>query len=123
VSLRVVAIAGSVREQSFNKQLLALAVAGLQQRGVEVDLPFAGKLAMHMGATKGRGGTLLAQKDLRHLLSMGFRMWVMPGVNVIVSLAEQAFDEQGKLKDAALVKQLDSSLDAFAAELSARAKR
>ncbi len=190
MSLKVVAVAGSLREQSYNKKLLALAVAGLTKRGVEADVwdlralglpsfdedqfdagksppavadlkaraaaaqglliaspeynytipgplktlldwisrppqvnPFAGKVAMQVGATKGKGGTLLAQKDLRHLLSMGFRMWVMPGVNVIVSLAEQSFDEHGQLKDAALVKQLDSSLDAFVAELTARAKR
>ncbi len=183
--MKIFAVAGSLRAQSFNKKLLALAVSQLQGAGAEVDVydlkaanlqqydadveatsglpavvvdlkerivkadglllvspeynysipgvlknaidwasrppatnPFKGKLVAQMGVTTGQGGTLQAQSAIRHIM-VGCMAWSLPGW-FVVSKAQEAFDDQGQLKDAAQKEQLAKFLGRFLDELKGR---
>jgi NAD(P)H-dependent FMN reductase len=66
-----------------------------------------------MGATPGQGGTLLAHAAwLQVLRTLGTRTW--NGPRLMVSRADTVFDEQGRLKDEALRKQVQSFMAGFA---------
>lgn len=67
--------------------------------------PFTGKMAALMGASTGGFGAVRSLQHLRQVL-MARGAWIVPGL-VTVSNAEQAFDDEGKLKDGALAKQLE----------------
>ncbi len=81
--------------------------------------PFKGKLAAHMGATPGGGGTLQSQHQLRSILSMGVQAWVLPGPAFGLSHADKAFDAGGALIDEGGKKNLAAFLGRFAEELKA----
>lgn len=83
--------------------------------------PFRGKVVGQMGATPGGGGTLQAQQQIRHILTMGVGAHVLPGLAFTLSRADQAFDERGELKDESHRKQLADYLSRFIAEVVLRA--
>jgi NAD(P)H-dependent FMN reductase len=60
--------------------------------------PYRGKVAGLLGATPGPWGTLRGMPHLRQILS-GLGVLVLANV-VALARADQAFDEEGKLKDA-----------------------
>jgi len=66
--------------------------------------PFRDKVVLVMGATPGPGGTIYAQSHLRETL-IGLGAWVLPG-SILLSHAEQAFDEQGELREESKRKQM-----------------
>lgn len=81
--------------------------------------PFKGRLAALMGATPGLGGTGQGQLALRHVLSMGLSMWVMPGVFAVGNAAEALSLEEG-LTDERQRRQLESFIARFVEELRVR---
>lgn len=183
--LTVFAFAASLRAESWNKKLLAVAVKQLEALGVTVDVfdlkaaqfplfdddvlragipasvadfkarvtkasavlivtpeynygvpgvlknaldwssrppstnPFRGKFTAHMGATQGGSGTIQAQQQLRHILSMGLQAWVLPGAAMGLSHADKAFDPSGELTDEPGRKNLTAFLSRFVEELKA----
>jgi chromate reductase, NAD(P)H dehydrogenase (quinone) len=64
--------------------------------------PYRGKVAGLLGATPGPWGTLRGMPHLRQILS-GLGVLVLANV-VALARADQAFDEDGKLKDARTAK-------------------
>jgi len=79
------------------------------------DIPrvFGNRPVALMGATPGRGGTLLAQAAwLPVLRALGTRPWF--GGRVVVSDASRAFDEAGQLVDDRVRSQLRSFMAGFA---------
>jgi NAD(P)H-dependent FMN reductase len=79
------------------------------------DIPrvFANRPVALMGATPGRGGTLLAQTAwLPVLRTLGTRPWFGP--RLLVSGANRAFDEAGQLVDDQVRSQLRSFMAGFA---------
>jgi NAD(P)H-dependent FMN reductase len=73
------------------------------------DRPFA-----LIGASAGAFGTILAQAAwLPVLRTLGVRHWA--GAKLLVSRAQQAFDEQGALRDDAIRKKLAGFVKDFAA--------
>jgi chromate reductase, NAD(P)H dehydrogenase (quinone) len=79
------------------------------------DIPrvFGDRPIALMGATPGRGGTLLAQTAwLPVLRTLGTRPWFGP--RLLVSGANRAFDEAGQLVDDQLRAQLRSFMAGFA---------
>jgi chromate reductase len=81
--------------------------------------PFRGKLTAHMGATPGGAGTIQAQQQLRHVLSVGVQAWVLPGLAMGLSNADKAFDASGQLVDELGKKNLTAYLTRFVEELKA----
>lgn len=81
--------------------------------------PFRGKLVAHMGATPGGTGTIQAQQQLHHILSVGVMAWVLPGLAMGLSAADKAFDASGALTDPVGKKNLASFLGRFVEELKA----
>ncbi|HKI97056.1 MAG TPA: NAD(P)H-dependent oxidoreductase [bacterium] len=77
--------------------------------------PFGGKVAALMGASTGGFGAVRSLQHLRQVL-MARGAWIVPAL-VTVSNAEQAFDADGQLKDAALVKQLEGLVATLLARL------
>jgi chromate reductase, NAD(P)H dehydrogenase (quinone) len=76
-------------------------------RRVFADRPFA-----VLGATPGRGGTILAQAAwLPVLRTLGTRFWA--GGRLQVSGAGQAFDAEGRLVDDAVRRQLAAFVEGF----------
>ena len=66
-----------------------------------------------MGATPGQGGTILAHAAwLQVLRTLGTRTW--NGPRLMVSRADTVFDQDGRLKDEALKKQVTSFMAGFA---------
>ena len=66
----------------------------------------------------GQGGTLQAQSAIRHIM-VGCMAWSLPGW-FVVSKAQEDFDDQGQLKDAAQKEQLAKFLGRFLDELKGR---
>ena len=65
-----------------------------------------------MGATPGPGGTMLAHAAwLMVLRTLGMRTW--NGPRLMISRADTVFDDQGRLKDEALRKQVQSFMAGF----------
>jgi NAD(P)H-dependent FMN reductase len=77
---------------------------------------FGGKPVAVMGGTPGNGGTLLAQNALWAVLrAFGADVWW--GGTLTVSQINKAFDEQGRLVDAALQQRLTQFIADFAAQI------
>jgi chromate reductase len=72
--------------------------------------PLAGKPVALMGASTGRGGTALAQQQLREALEFP-RATVLDGPQVLVPEAYMRFDEHGELLDDGLRAELAELLD------------
>jgi len=66
---------------------------------------FKGKVAAIMGASNGNFGTARMQKELREILRQ-LDVWVIPTPDMLVSKAQDAFDENGKFKDKAQEEKL-----------------
>jgi NAD(P)H-dependent FMN reductase len=65
-----------------------------------------------MGATPGPGATMLAHAAwLQVLRTLGMRTW--NGPRLMISRADTVFDDQGRLKDEALRKQVQSFMAGF----------
>ena len=79
----------------------------------DISRVFGGCSVALMGATPGRGGTLLAQTAwLPVLRTLGMRPWFGP--RLLVSGVNRGFDEQGQLIDEALRSQLQAFVAGFA---------
>lgn len=76
------------------------------------DVPFLGKPAAIMGATIGGMGTSRCQYHLRQVLG-ALNVHTLNQPEMMLSHAEQAFDEQGGLRDAQANEQLDKLLNAL----------
>ena len=72
--------------------------------------PLAGKPVALMGASTGRGGTALAQQQLREALEFP-RATVLDGPQVFVPEAYLRFDEHGELSDESIRAELAELLD------------
>jgi chromate reductase, NAD(P)H dehydrogenase (quinone) len=79
-----------------------------------------GKPVAVMGASSGRWGTRLAQAGLRQVLT-ATESRVLPAPALFVAEAARLFDEEGRLVDPQVRKQLTALLDAFAAWIVAAA--
>ena len=90
------------------------AIDWLSRPPSDVPRVFGNRPVALMGATPGRGGTLLAQAAwLPVLRTLGTRPWFGP--RVAVAGANRVFDEAGRLLDDQLRLQLRSFLEGFAA--------
>ena len=76
------------------------------------DVPLLGKPAAIMGATTGGMGTSRAQYHLRQVLS-ALNVHTLNQPEMMISQADQAFDEEGGLRDAQRNEQLDKLLNAL----------
>ena len=73
---------------------------------------FRDRPAALMGATPGPGGTILAHAAwLMVLRTLGMRTW--NGPRLMVSRADTVFDDQGRLTDEAVRKQVQSFMAGF----------
>jgi len=77
--------------------------------------PFAGKVALLMGASTGSFGAVRSLQHLRQVL-MARGAWIVPTA-VTVANAEQAFDDAGKLKEPSTVKLIGDLLTGMVAKL------
>lgn len=77
--------------------------------------PFAGKTVALMGASTGGFGALRSLLHLRQVF-MARSAWVAPGL-MTVSNAAHAFDDDGRLKDEALQKQLHTHVQSLVERL------
>lgn len=84
--------------------------------------PWRDKPVAILSAADGRAGGDRAQFSLRHCL-VAFRPHLLAGPEVMVAHSRQAFDEHGRLKDAATLKGLQELMDALRAEAQARLAR
>lgn len=90
------------------------AIDWLSRPGSDIARVFGGKPVALMGATPGRGGTLLAQNAwLQVLRALGTTPWFGP--RMTVSTAGSLFDPSGQLTDEATRKQLAAFVAGFAA--------
>jgi NAD(P)H-dependent FMN reductase len=90
------------------------AIDWLSRPPSDVPRVFGNRPIALMGATPGRGGTLLAQAAwLPVLRTLGTRPWFGP--RVAVGGANRVFDEAGRLLDDQLRLQLRSFMEGFAA--------
>lgn len=76
------------------------------------DVPLLGKPAAIMGATIGGMGTSRAQYHLRQVLG-ALNVHTLNQPEMMISHGDEAFDEQGNLRDDQLNQQLDKLLDAL----------
>lgn len=94
--------------------VLKNAIDWLSRPASDLDRVFGNRPVALVGATPGRGGTLLAQAAwLPILRALNAHAWFGP--RLVVSSAGQAFDSDGHLKDEALRAQLGPFLAGFAA--------
>ena len=90
------------------------AIDWLSRPPSDVKTVFGGKPVAIMGASPGGFGTILSQNAwLPVLRTLGTKPWF--GGRLMVSRAEAVFDEQGKIKDDAVKKQLEKFLQGFTA--------
>jgi chromate reductase, NAD(P)H dehydrogenase (quinone) len=82
----------------------------------------AGKPVAVMGASSGRWGTRLAQAGLRQALTATESL-VLPAPALFVAEAGRLFDEEGRLVDPQVRRQLTALLDAFAAWIAVAGAR
>lgn len=88
------------------------AVDWLSRPPADVKAVFGGKPVAIMGASPGGFGTVLSQNAwLSVLRTLGTNPWF--GGRMLVSRAESVFDENGKMKDEAVRKQLQQFLNGF----------
>jgi chromate reductase, NAD(P)H dehydrogenase (quinone) len=89
------------------------AIDWLTRPAADIPRVFGDRPVALMGATPGRGGTLLAQTAwLPVLRTLGTRPWFGP--RLLVSGANRAFDEAGQLVDEELHSALRSFIAGFA---------
>lgn len=69
--------------------------------------PFDGKVAAIVGASAGPFGTAHAQQALRPVLAV-LNVLVVPTPRITIARAAQAFEPDGRLKDAGVAAQLES---------------
>jgi chromate reductase, NAD(P)H dehydrogenase (quinone) len=74
--------------------------------------PIAGKPAGLLGASSGRSGTMRMQLHMRSVLP-ALSMPVMPKPEVFIMSADDVFDQNGRLQDERVRKQLSSFYAAF----------
>jgi chromate reductase len=97
--------------------VLKNAVDWLSRPAADIKTVFGGKAVAIMGASPGGFGTILSQNAwLPVLRTLGTKPWF--GSRLMVSRAQAVFDEQGKIKDDALKKQLEQFLQGFVAFVS-----
>ena len=95
------------------------AVDWLSRPVADIKSVFGGKPFALMGASAGGFGTVLGQNAwLPVLRTLGTKPWF--GARMMVSRAQTVFDEQGKLKDDAVKKQLEEFLKGFVSFVSAK---
>ena len=89
------------------------AIDWLSRPASDIPRVFGGRAVAMMGATPGRGGTILAQAAwLPVLRVLGMRPWF--GRTLYVANAASAFDKDGKLVDEQVRKQLSAFMAGFA---------
>ncbi|HET9597434.1 MAG TPA: NADPH-dependent FMN reductase [Anaeromyxobacteraceae bacterium] len=92
--------------------VLKNAVDWLSRPPADVARVFADRPFALLGASPGRGGTILAQAAwLPVMRTLGVRLWT--GGRLHVSAAGQAFDAQGHLADAGVRRQLQAFVEGF----------
>ena len=88
------------------------AIDWLTRPAADIPRVFGNRPVALMGATPGRGGTILAQAAwLPVLRTLGTRPWFGPRMSV--STADKVFDERGNLLDDQLRSQLRSFMAGF----------
>jgi NAD(P)H-dependent FMN reductase len=89
------------------------AIDWLTRPASDIARVFRNRPVALMGATTGRGGTILAQSAwLPVLRVLGTRLWAGP--RLTVSLARTVFDETGQLKDEQTRAQVQTFMAGFA---------
>ena len=89
------------------------AIDWLSRPASDIPRVFGGRKVAMMGATPGRGGTILAQAAwLPVIRVLGMRPWF--GRNVYVANAGSVFDKDGKLVDEQVRKQIVAFMAGFA---------
>jgi chromate reductase len=92
--------------------VLKNAVDWLSRPTSDIKVVFGGKPVGVMGASPGGFGTILSQNAwLPILRTLGTKPWF--GGRLLVSRAQTVFDEQGKLIDDAIKRQLEQFLHGF----------
>jgi len=90
------------------------AIDWLSRPAADIPRVFGDRPVALMGATLGRGGTLLAQTAwLPVLRTLGVRPWFGP--RLLIGSANRVFDETGRLVDEQVRSQLRSFIAGFAA--------
>ena len=93
--------------------VLKNAIDWLSRPASDIPRVFGGRKVAMMGATPGRGGTILAQAAwLPVVRVLGMRPWF--GRNLYVANAGSVFDKDGKLVDDPVRKQLAAFMAGFA---------
>ena len=88
------------------------AIDWMSRPPADIARVFRDRPAGLMGATPGPGGTMLAHAAWLMVLRMlGMRTW--NGPRLMISRADTVFDDQGRLKDEALRKQVQSFMAGF----------
>jgi NAD(P)H-dependent FMN reductase len=94
--------------------VLKNAIDWLSRPAADIKTVFGGKPVAIMGASPGGFGTILSQNAwLPVLRTLGTKPWF--GGRLMVSRAQAVFDDQGKMKDDAVKKQLEQFLQGFTA--------
>jgi len=92
------------------------AIDWLSRPGSDIKRVFGGKPVVMIGASPGNFGTILSQNAwLPTLRTLGAELWT--GGRLMVSKAEDAFDEEGNLTDEAVRKKLAHLLEGFVGSL------
>jgi NAD(P)H-dependent FMN reductase len=92
--------------------VLKNAIDWLSRPSSDIKAVFGGKPTAIMGASPGGFGTVLSQNAwLPVLRTLGTNPWF--GGRLMVSRAQSVFDEQGRIKDDAVKKQLEQFLRGF----------
>ncbi|HFF6201441.1 NAD(P)H-dependent oxidoreductase [Stenotrophomonas maltophilia] len=111
--LNILAFAGSLRSNSYNRRLVR-AAAGAAPAGLLLTVhdTIADRPVAIIGATPGHWGTKLAQSQLRHTLTaMGALTMASP--QLYVAEAAAAYDDDAEGFDAATRKRLQRFLEGF----------
>jgi NAD(P)H-dependent FMN reductase len=92
--------------------VLKNAIDWLSRPAADIKTVFGGKPVAIMGASPGGFGTILSQNAwLPVLRTLGTKPWF--GGRLMVSRAQAVFDDNGKMKDDAVKKQLEQFLQGF----------
>jgi NAD(P)H-dependent FMN reductase len=88
------------------------AIDWLSRPAADIKTVFGGKFVAVIGANPGGFGTILSQNAwLPVLRTLGTNPWF--GGRLLVSRAQNVFDEQGSLKDETIREQLEQFLNGF----------
>ena len=89
------------------------AIDWLSRPASDIARVFADRPVALVGATPGRGGTMLSQAAwLQVLRALGVRFWAGP--RTLVPGADKVFDEEGRLVDDQVRRQLEAFMAGFA---------